>query len=181
MKRHGRKKRHTQGNSSTFNDKNKAPDMHNNNDWILKEILRQYYNEETRKHKKKSKNEKLTLWEGLILLLLLIENGILDEFFKNDEFEEFDEDEYEGFNIKSKHKNKGKESDSKKNYTNEIKEHAEKVFSKEKSKKDEEEYQAENKEKYEEKYQNDNDGNEPLDEKNGNKNSHFDFDYFAED
>lgn len=117
MRRHGRKRPHTQVNNSTFKDKNKAPDMHANNDKILKELILQYYEEETRKHKKKCKNQKLTLWEGLILLLLLKEKGILDELLETDEFDGFHENEYEEFNINSKHKsNKEKEYNVKEHY-----------------------------------------------------------------
>lgn len=117
MRRHGRKRPHTQVNNSTFKDKNKAPDMHANNDQILKELILQYYEEETRKHKKKCKNQKLTLWEGLILLLLLKEKGILDELLETDEFDGFNENEYKEFNINSKHKsNKEKEYNVKEHY-----------------------------------------------------------------
>ncbi len=169
MRRHGRKKRHPQGNNSTFKDKNKAPDMHADNDQILKELILQYYDEEARKHKKKCKNQKLTLWEGLILLLLLKEKGILDELLETDGFEGFDENEYEEFNVNSKHKsNKEKEYSAKEKFYKDVKE---KSFKDEKEKS----FKAE-KEHYDGFYD-----SETIDKKHSSKKNHFDFDYFAED
>lgn len=169
MRRHGRKRPHTQVNNSTFKDKNKAPDMHADNDQILKELILQYYEEEMRKHKKKCKNQKLTLWEGLILLLLLKEKGILDELLETDEFDGFNENEYKEFNINSKHKsNKGKEYNVKEKSYKDIKE---------KSFKDEKEKSFDAVKEHYDGFED----SETLGVKHSSKKEHFDFDYFAED
>lgn len=91
MRRHRKKRRKSQNTDS-------APNMHNDKDELLKQTILDFNDEEMRKHKKKHKHEKLTVWEGLILLLLLIENGILEELVKTDEYEESDENEYEESN-----------------------------------------------------------------------------------
>ncbi len=99
MRRRRRKRKHTQSGSSA--DKNKAPKMKNAKNMAHNQINDENDDEILRKNKhKKCKKTKLTIWDGIILFLLLMENGLLDEFFTMDEFEEINEDyDYQDFNI----------------------------------------------------------------------------------
>lgn len=98
MRRRRTKRKHQQSSSSS--DKNKAPKMKNAKNQAHKQIIEEDDDEILRKNKhKKSKKTKPTIWDGIILFLLLMENGILDEFFTTDEFEEINEDfDYQDFN-----------------------------------------------------------------------------------
>ncbi len=52
--------------------------------------------DDDRKHKKHKKNKynktNLTTWEGLLLLLVLKEKGLLDDIFEEDNFDSYDEE-----------------------------------------------------------------------------------------
>ncbi len=99
MRRRKRKRKHQQSSSSS--DKNMAPEIKNVKNQAHKQIIEENDDEILRKKKhKKYPKKKLTIWDGIILFLLLMENGMLDEFFTMDEFEEINEDlDYQDFNI----------------------------------------------------------------------------------
>ncbi len=108
MRRRRKKRKHPQSGSSA--DNNKAPEMKNAKNQTPKQIFEVNDDEILRKNKhKKSKKTKLTIWDSIILFLLLMENGILDEVLATDEYEEINENlDYQDFDaFKPNSKNNG--------------------------------------------------------------------------
>lgn len=101
MKRRKNKKNHSHNSTSKIKENKKQATLQTEVSQTLKQIAEESSEEIRKKHKhKKGQNKKLSFWDGLILFLLLKENGILDELLEEDAYKEFDseEDVYKEFN-----------------------------------------------------------------------------------
>jgi|GEM_PF-3165344 len=118
MRRRRKKRKHQQSGIST--DINMAPKMKTGKVQLPNHNI-EAGSELPRKSKhKKSKKTKLTLWEGNIMFLLLMENGFLDELLSNnDEFVEIDKDnDYQEFDIFKPNSEKKSSKDTDRDETN---------------------------------------------------------------